>query len=1190
MNQNKKNINLLSIVLLMFFCFQVFDSEASHILGSELTYKHIAGNRYKFQLKVYRDCKECKFNGLGGGNNPNNCNEIPNLQIRASAVNNIVSSQIGQIELSRISIIDITPTCNTMSSICSFNGGNSNFGFEEQLFEGYFDFTTLLNQNICKFDVSISISSRNNKINSAFAEQNFFNFTFLNLCNGILNSTVDFKQIPKFINTNNQPNFLSLGVDNPDGDSLSFKLGRALVNRLTSVNYASGRGFENPFTFFCPNSQTNCIANPYVTPGNPIQGFYFSRETGDIAFTPIVNNQGGVIVVECEEWRKDNSNNYVLVGLTRRDVFSEVMDINNNLPLIYNDLNENIEICEGENKLLKVNVFDLPNIGGTSDTLNLKLIQEIPGITINRIPINSPPFYDYYLNISNNNNLFGKKMITLELSDNHCDIKGSNSKTLVIDFLKNRNFKISHVIKNCDELIVGPQSNINENIFWEILSFDGDVLAQSYSRKINFKLINGGNYIVKAKMLSQFGFCDVNITDTIFVNEILRPSIVLNDPIKVCKGDDLMITPFSFLSTNNSFLYLNNQLIQRFPHHLKVNESVDLTFKVVQENGCIDMATQKVLIAPELKLQNKNLSYCINDFNDEVILPEPLIENFNLLKRYEIKAENSIIELTHLQDSKWSIKPRNSSSSLSDLIYIYTDTNRCVLYDTLKIEVLDTPSIIVNTIDPICINQFPIKLSGYDKGVWSSSSPNVQIIDGKDLTLINNTNSIKINYKISELCTSNKSYEIQVLDTIAIKFDFPNDFKLCENIGSYILQAIPNGGKWQGENIVDNRFFVNNLNKNQFDFKYTYLNQNGCLSSSNGRIQIDKIPKFEIISSRDSICFGDVLFLNALSEDSFKGYWFTDGLGRIENPNTINSKYFPSKDDVNIGFLNFSYTLQTENSCGNISKNLKVFIKDGPNGEIFVNSNNNLCEPSLVTINSSFKNIDQQKWFINDSLIDDFDYAFPSKILLKSGDYSIKTIVRDGACQVTSFSNKFTVLPTPSIKFFSNPNEKLSIEMPRLFLKDQSYCKYGHEVKWFIDDSLISKDREFSVLLNKPIGVFSLKLIATSLKGNCTDSLIKKYQILSIQQLFVPDAFSPDTKGPEDNNVFKVYGPQMKKFEIEIFNRFGEKVYISNNQNEYWDGTYKRQICMPGVYFYKIITKDSEGVDRDYSGTVTLIR
>jgi gliding motility-associated-like protein len=64
----------------------------------------------------------------------------------------------------------------------------------------------------------------------------------------------------------------------------------------------------------------------------------------------------------------------------------------------------------------------------------------------------------------------------------------------------------------------------------------------------------------------------------------------------------------------------------------------------------------------------------------------------------------------------------------------------------------------------------------------------------------------------------------------------------------------------------------------------------------------------------------------------------------------------------------------------------------------------------------------------------------------------------------------------------------------------------------------------------------------------------------------------------------------MKKYNIEIFNRFGEKVFYSNDMTQVWDGSYNGKQAIQGVYFYKIETIDIEGFSRDYSGTVTLIR
>jgi gliding motility-associated-like protein len=145
-------------------------------------------------------------------------------------------------------------------------------------------------------------------------------------------------------------------------------------------------------------------------------------------------------------------------------------------------------------------------------------------------------------------------------------------------------------------------------------------------------------------------------------------------------------------------------------------------------------------------------------------------------------------------------------------------------------------------------------------------------------------------------------------------------------------------------------------------------------------------------------------------------------------------------------------------------------------------------------------------------------------------------------------------------------------------------------VKWYFNQTWIGDSREFYYTVDDSKDTFTIKLVAESGIGGCKDSSTQMFVFTPINQLYIPDAFSPDTKGPDENNKFKVKGPAMREFEIEIFNKYGEKVFISNNMNEAWDGTYKSLDCMMGVYFYKIITTDYDGINRDYSGTLTLVR
>lgn len=65
---------------------------------------------------------------------------------------------------------------------------------------------------------------------------------------------------------------------------------------------------------------------------------------------------------------------------------------------------------------------------------------------------------------------------------------------------------------------------------------------------------------------------------------------------------------------------------------------------------------------------------------------------------------------------------------------------------------------------------------------------------------------------------------------------------------------------------------------------------------------------------------------------------------------------------------------------------------------------------------------------------------------------------------------------------------------------------------------------------------------------------------------FIPNAITPNGDG--NNDVFYVYGNDIKTVNLRIFNRWGEKVFDSNNQWLGWDGTYKGQPQNPGVFTY----------------------
>lgn len=86
----------------------------------------------------------------------------------------------------------------------------------------------------------------------------------------------------------------------------------------------------------------------------------------------------------------------------------------------------------------------------------------------------------------------------------------------------------------------------------------------------------------------------------------------------------------------------------------------------------------------------------------------------------------------------------------------------------------------------------------------------------------------------------------------------------------------------------------------------------------------------------------------------------------------------------------------------------------------------------------------------------------------------------------------------------------------------------------------------------------------------------------------IPNAFTPNGDGVNDQLCFD--GEALLEFHIAIFNRWGEKVFESNDANKCWDGTYKGHECLPGVYTYTCHIRCPFNKESDYKGDITLIK
>ncbi len=115
-------------------------------------------------------------------------------------------------------------------------------------------------------------------------------------------------------------------------------------------------------------------------------------------------------------------------------------------------------------------------------------------------------------------------------------------------------------------------------------------------------------------------------------------------------------------------------------------------------------------------------------------------------------------------------------------------------------------------------------------------------------------------------------------------------------------------------------------------------------------------------------------------------------------------------------------------------------------------------------------------------------------------------------------------------------------------------------------------------------------VIATDTNG-CKAQDTVSAEVIEDYSAFTPNAFTPNGDG--NNDYFEFFGNKsgLKYFSIMIFDRWGEKVYESDNAYFKWDGIYKGELVQPGVFVYVLKLVFINGhADKIHKGSITVIR
>jgi gliding motility-associated-like protein len=363
------------------------------------------------------------------------------------------------------------------------------------------------------------------------------------------------------------------------------------------------------------------------------------------------------------------------------------------------------------------------------------------------------------------------------------------------------------------------------------------------------------------------------------------------------------------------------------------------------------------------------------------------------------------------------------------------------------------------------------------------------------------------------------------------------------------------------------------------------VNPNSACSDS-ATIFVNVFPELEADFSfaYDTCIAGEVVFTDlsqAPGSNILSWQWDFDGVGQSQLQNPAYLFATPGEKVV-------SLTITDDNNCtDDIEKPITWFPV--PPLLIIEPSTFLGCVPATIFFNNLSTPIDESydiQWTFGDGGTG--SAISPEHTYTEPGLYSVTLeIVSPIGCRTeASFSNWIQVEPSPTAAFTFAPTQINSLN-PEVRFTDQSTAAAA----WFWQFGESGSSTQVNPTFVFPdTGLQTIVLTVTHASG-CQDTAVALIDVVPVVKYFLPNAFTPNGDGQNDFFVGRGLLDGMQDFEMKIFNRWGEEVFLTNDPAIGWDGTYRSssEIAPPGVYAYIVSYSDSRGNKISLQGFAVLV-
>ena len=356
---------------------------------------------------------------------------------------------------------------------------------------------------------------------------------------------------------------------------------------------------------------------------------------------------------------------------------------------------------------------------------------------------------------------------------------------------------------------------------------------------------------------------------------------------------------------------------------------------------------------------------------------------------------------------------------------------------------------------------------------------------------------------------------------------------------------------------------------------YTVTVNDACLGvpvTTSGTVNVPIYPPLIMVTSNDTtvLCPNTPQTLYAEA---------TGGEGVYDYVWTANGVVISNSTSVNVSpMVTTVYTVTVSDACGvEISKNITITVTASVL-ELEMSPDQLICPGDSADI-----------WVVATEGLGNYTYYWhhsgetTDMVNVRPNNTTSYTVSVEDACHTYSIEGITTVnVVRPQANF----NVLSSDPMENLLVSFQNTSVGG--VNWYWDFGNGDNSTQNSPgTVYSPWGWYNVTLIAYNEIG-CTDTITKPIYIKPEFYFYAPNAFTPD--GNRFNNTYNVSVIGSIDFQFQIFNRWGELIFQTNDPNFRWAGDYHGDLVPDGVLVWKAKIVDLEENVHDYSGMITILR